>query len=76
MSGHERCATHPALRDKRDMPMAFVPLCPAHELRNRDTAGHLSRFVPLCPAVSRGLTRHPAHLGQKAQLPHGSTAIS
>ena len=32
---------------------------PAHELRNRDTAGHLSRFVPLCPAVSRGSPATP-----------------
>jgi len=58
----------PALRDKRDMPLAFVPLCPAHELRRRDATGQMSRSVTLCPAASRG---SPA---SRTSRPKSSTA--
>jgi hypothetical protein len=52
-TGHEAGTGYALLcGTKRDMPLAFVPLCPAPEQRSRDTAGQMSRSVPLCPAAS------------------------
>jgi len=70
------CGTHPAQRDTAGHAYG---ICSALSRTRAAQPGHGGTFVPLCPALSRcleGLTRHPAHLGQKAKLPHGSTAIS